>query len=67
MVVMPRTTQPECVTAKVPGSISGARAVPIEAAGSAEEVANEISQGRAFLKVVETPWGIEFYVVGAGV
>ncbi len=55
----------EPMTAKVPGSISGARAVPIEAAGSAKEVAEKVRQGKAFLKIVETPWGIEFYVLEA--
>ena len=43
------------------------RAVPIEAADSAREVADRVRAGRAFLKVVSTPWGVEFYVCEAGV
>ena len=40
--------------------------VPIERAGSAREIADRIRQGRALLKIVSTPWGVEFYVVGVG-
>jgi hypothetical protein len=39
-----------------------AKAVPIEAAGSSKEVAEWVRQGKAILKIVETPWGIEFYI-----
>ncbi len=60
---MSRTTQAELTAAEVTGPISGARAVPIEAAGGAKEVADKVRQGKAVLKIVETPWGVEFYVV----
>ena len=61
MVVRQKMSIPKLVT-KVPESIAGAKAVPIEAAGSAREVAARVREGRAFLKVVSTPWGVEFYV-----
>jgi hypothetical protein len=48
------------------GPISRARAVPIEQAGSAKEIADRVRQGKALLKIVSTPWGLEFYVVGVG-
>ena len=37
--------------------------VPIESAGPASAVAERVRQGKAFLKVVEMPWGVEFYIV----
>lgn len=43
-----------------------ASALPIEAVESAREVAEQIREGRALLKIVQTPWGVEFYVVSAG-
>ena len=46
----------------VPDSVWRAKAVPIEEAGSAKDVADRVRQGKAFLKIVETPWGIEFYI-----
>jgi hypothetical protein len=49
----------------VPDSVWRARAVPIEEAGSAKEVAQRVREGKAFLKIVETPWGIEFYICDA--
>lgn len=52
----------EFASATVPESILKARAVPIEMAGSAREVAEKIRQGKAFLKIVSTPWGVDFYV-----
>jgi hypothetical protein len=45
------------------GSVSGARATPIEEAGSGKEIAAKIREGSALLKIVATPWGVEFYVV----
>ncbi len=36
--------------------------VPIETAGTAREVAEKVKQGKAFLKIVDTPWGVEFYI-----
>ena len=47
--------------------VPGARDVPIEEAGSATDVADRVRQGKAFLKIVSTPWGVEFYVCEAGV
>lgn len=66
-VVMSRTTRTKYATAEVPVPFPEARAVPIEAAGSATEVADQIRQGKAFLKVVESPWGVDFYIVEAEV
>jgi hypothetical protein len=37
-------------------------AVPLEEAGSGEEVANRVREGKALLEIVSTPWGVEFYV-----
>lgn len=50
----------------IPSSILNARGVPIEEAGAAKEVADRVRQGQAYLKIVETPWGVEFYVVDSG-
>ena len=53
-------------SAEAPESFES-RGVPIESAGPASAVAERVKQGRALLKVVETPWGVEFYVVERGV
>ena len=53
--------------AEAPESFLDSRGVPIESAGPASAVAERVKQGRALLKVVETPWGVEFYVVERGV
>jgi hypothetical protein len=53
-------------TQRFPSWVSEARAVPIEQAGSAKEVADKVRQGKAFLKIVSTPWGVEFYICEAG-
>ena len=42
-------------------SVAGAIGVPIDEAGS--DVAERVKQGKAALKIVETPWGVEFYVL----
>lgn len=47
-------------------AVLGARGVPIEEAGTVREVADRVRLGKAYLKIVETPWGVEFYVVDAG-
>lgn len=52
-------------TLVIPASVARARGVPIEDAGPAKEVADRVRQGKAFLKIVEAPWGIEFYIVDA--
>jgi hypothetical protein len=41
-------------------------AIPVEQAGSGKEIADRIREGRALLKIVATPWGVEFYVVEVG-
>ena len=46
----------------IPKSVLDSKGVRIEDAGSSKEVAEWVRQGKAFLKVVETPWGIEFYI-----
>lgn len=46
--------------------IWNARGVPIETAGSAREVADRVREGKALLEIVETPWGIEFYIIESG-
>jgi hypothetical protein len=63
---MSRTTRAEFARSELLDSISRANAVPIEAAGSAAEVADRVRQGKALLKIVSTPWGVEFYIVGVG-
>jgi hypothetical protein len=57
---------PEFTSTAVPESILKARAIPIERAGSAKEVADRIRQGKAFLKIVSTPWGVDFYICEVG-
>jgi hypothetical protein len=49
-----------------PAELSIAKAVPLEAARSSKEVAEWVRQGTAILKIVETPWGIEFYICQLG-
>ena len=59
--------QTEYATTKVPASVWVAK--PKHLDGSAEEadsVAKLIGSGRAFLKVVAYPWGVEFDVCEAG-
>jgi hypothetical protein len=46
--------------------VSHSKGIPIEEAGSAKEVARSVQQGKAFLKIVQTPWGVEFYVYKTG-
>jgi len=36
--------------------------VPLEKAGKGKEIADEVRQGKAFVKIVGTPWGVEFLV-----
>ena len=43
-----------------------AERTPIEAAGSAEEIAGKIRRGEALLEIVSTPWGVDFSVVEVG-
>jgi len=51
---------------RLPKSILNTRGVPIEDAGSAKEVAQRVREGKAVLEIVETPWGIEFYIYEVG-
>ena len=58
--------QAEYTSSDVLRSVSRDKAIPIEQAGSAKEVADRVRQGKAFLKIVSAPWGVEFYVVEVG-
>ena len=60
---MSRTTELEYGKPRVPGPVLLAEGVPMEMAGSGREVADRVREGRALLKVVATPWGVDFYVV----
>ncbi len=63
MVVMPRTTQAEYATAEVPESVWIAKPRHIEGVeDDMGSISEEIGSGRAFLKVVAYPWGVEFDV-----
>jgi len=62
MVVMQKTTQTEYATAKVPASVWIAKPRHIDGAEDVSSVSEEIGSGRAFLKVVAYPWGVEFDV-----
>ena len=53
-------------TARVPPPGAVTERTPIEAAGSAEEIAGKIRRGEAFLEIVSTPWGVDFSVVEVG-
>ena len=48
----------ECAAPVVPKSLHGLD-VPMEEAGDAGQVAEMVRQGRALLKIVATPWGVE--------
>ena len=52
--------------AGLPASILNSRGVPMESAGPAREVTERVRRGRAFLKIVETLWEVEFYIVDMG-
>jgi len=41
---------------------SGQRWISIEDAGNGKELADRVRRGRASLRIVESPWGIEFYI-----
>lgn len=41
---------------------SGQRWTRIEEAGSGKEIAERVRRGKASLRIVESPWGIEFYI-----
>jgi len=54
------------LVSKVPGSVVRVQDIPLERAGSAEQIAERIREGKALLKVVSTPWGVDFYIVEVG-
>ena len=54
------------LVSKVPGSVARDQGIPLERAGSAEQIAERIREGKALLKVVSTPWGVDFYIVEVG-
>jgi hypothetical protein len=41
---------------------SGQRWIRIEDAGSGKEIAERVRHGKASLRIVQAPWGIEFYI-----
>lgn len=61
MVVMARTTE-----LGLGERLSLEEGLPIEVAGSGQEIADKVREGKALLKIVATPWGVEFYVVEVG-
>jgi hypothetical protein len=63
---MSQTKETEFATAKVPTPVWLARPVPIDQAGSVSDIVSKIESGRAFLKVVAYPWGVEFDVRDGG-
>ncbi len=63
MVVMSRTTQAEYATAGVPAPVWVAASERVDGMeGDADSIQSKIGSGRAFLKVVAYPWGVEFDV-----
>jgi hypothetical protein len=67
MMVVRKVNQIEYATTKVPVSVWVA--TPKHLDGMTEEadsVEKKIGSGRAFLKVVAYPWGVEFDVCDAG-
>ena len=64
MVVMSRTSQLQYSQAGVPASIWVAESRPVDMAeDDTGGLSEEIGSGRAFLKVVAYPWGVEFEVI----
>ncbi len=69
MVVRKEMNKLQNATAKIPASVLVARPEHIEemAEGAVDSLAERIRSGRAFLKVVAYPWGVEFDVCSAEV
>ena len=66
MVVMSKTARLERATGKVPASVWVAKPRHIdEVEDDALSISEKIRSGRAFLKVVDYPWGVEFYICEA--
>ncbi len=62
---MSRTSQAEYATAKVPASVRVAKPRHIDGMeADVGSISEAIGSGRAFLKVVAYPWGVEFDVCG---
>lgn len=60
---MSKTIQTEFATAKVPASVWVARPRHVEEMkDEVDSISERIGSGRAFLKVVAYPWGVEFDV-----
>jgi hypothetical protein len=57
-----KLSQTEFRTAKLPASVWVAKPRHIDGAEDVSSVSEEIGSGRAFLKVVAYPWGVEFDV-----
>ncbi|MDE1852344.1 MAG: hypothetical protein KGI38_01220 [Thaumarchaeota archaeon] len=56
------TNQAQLMVPNDSASFSLGDPVPLEQAGSGREIAERVRQGKAFLQIVSTPWGVEFYV-----
>ncbi len=55
-------SKPEHAMMRSPASVWVAEPVPIESREDVDSVRERILAGRAFLRVVEHPWGVEFDV-----
>ena len=55
-------SQQQRMAARTLDSVRVTRPVPIEGPEDLEAVRRSIESGRAFLRVVEYPWGVEFDV-----
>ena len=63
MTIMSSAMQAEFTTAEAPSSVWLARPVHVDAfSEKAGSLQGKLSSGRAFLKVVAYPWGLEFDV-----
>lgn len=63
---MSKTIQTEFSTAKIPASVWVAKPRHVdEMEADVDSISERIGSGRAFLKVVAYPWGVEFDVCEA--
>jgi hypothetical protein len=63
MVVRRQMSQRERVAARIQSSVRVARPVPVDdGMEDMDSVRRRIASGRAFLRIVEYPWGVEFDV-----
>ena len=66
MVVRRKMNQTEQSGTRIPAEVRVAKPIPIDqVAGGVDAVRERIQAGRAYLKVVEYPWGVEFDVCDA--